>query len=312
MRAAPKTKRLTDAFLSHDSEDKAFAYRLEKSLQAVGFSVWVDHSHIRAGGLLVTELQEALQRSRNVLVLWSRASSKSEWVNTEWTSVVNLNHREGTVVKKGVIPCLLDDTELALFLMNYFYCDFQVSYDAGLQQLRKALEAPIGDSPSPAKWNPSDFVKEIYHGQNEVLTSLSVGNLTRAKKLQARLNSLVRAALRQDSKDRYILNLAGYNKKNEYLIRHWEEVQLGRPPKDNLLNEAMEIFFMVLSIQPEDPSALNGIGSVMLLRRDLDAAEFYIRRALDRAKEEHLPYEAAEHDLELVEIHKANRKAKRT
>lgn len=40
---------------------------------------------------------------------------------------------------------------------------------------------------------------------------------------------------------------------------------------------------------------------------DLDAAEFYVRRALERSREENLPYAAAEHDLKLIERLKAAR-----
>jgi tetratricopeptide (TPR) repeat protein len=209
------------------------------------------------------------------------------------------------MVKKGVIPCLLDDTPLAIFLLNYVFCDFRTSYDAGLQHLLKALKEKIVDTPVSAPWKPSDFVREILRGQNAVLSSLSTGNLTQAKKMQGKLNSVVEAARRQNPKDLYILSLVGYHKKNEYMIRHWKEIQAGKSPKDALLNEAMETFFKALSIQPEDPSALNGIGSVFILRRDLDAAEFYVRRALERSKQEHIPYEAAEHDLKLIQRLKA-------
>lgn len=62
---------LRDAFISHASEDKGFAVRLEKSLEAEGFSVWVDHANIRVGGLLVNELMHALQGCGNIVILWS-------------------------------------------------------------------------------------------------------------------------------------------------------------------------------------------------------------------------------------------------
>jgi Flp pilus assembly protein TadD len=300
---------LIDTFISHASQDEDFAVRLGKSLEAEGLSVWLDHANIRGGGLLVPELMQALQGARNIVVLWSEYSSKSQWVSTEWTSVVNLNHQKGTSVEKGVTPCLLDKTPLAIFLLNYVFCDFQISYDTGLQHLLRALKK-IVDTPAPAPYNPPDFVEKIYSGQKAVLASLSAGNLAQAKELQGQINSVVDAARRQNPNDLYILNLAGYHKKNEYMIRHWKEFQAGKAPKDALLDEAMQTFFMALSIEPEDPSALNGIGNVFILRRDLDAAEFYVGRALERSKQEHLSYEAAEHDLELIKRLKTMGEAK--
>src|SRR6266567_6508555 len=120
-----------DAFISHASQDMAAALRLERSLAAKGLSAWVDDDNVRKGGLLIPTLQDALRDSRNIVVIWTGAAADSEWVTTEWTSVVNLNHQKETTVQKGVIPCRLDDTPLALFLLNYVFCDFRTSFEQG-------------------------------------------------------------------------------------------------------------------------------------------------------------------------------------
>jgi hypothetical protein len=146
---------------------------------------------------------------------------------------------------------------------------------------------------------------EIYRGQNSVLGCLVAGDLAQAAKLQRELSLRVEEARRRTPDDVYILALAGYDKKNQYMIPHWNEVQSGKAPQDVLLIQSKEAFYRALSIQPEDPSALNGIGSVMILSRDLDAAEFFVQRALERAKEEHMPYEAAENDLKLIKYLKS-------
>ena len=49
------------------------------------------------------------------------------------------------------------------------------------------------------------------------------------------------------------------------------------------MDEAESYFFKVLCFKPFDPSSLNGLGSVLLLERELDAAEFFIRRAIELA-----------------------------
>ena len=232
-------------------------------------------------------------------------------MTTEWTSVVNLNHQRTTTTSKGIIPCLLDDTPLALFLLNYVFVDFRPSFDDGLARVLEGLKGTRKDAtPPPAPFQPSDFVAEIYGRQDAILAALTTNNAAQAKKLQDELTPIVDKALRAHPDDYYLVALAGYDRKNQYMIRHWDEIQAGESPKDPLLDQSMDVFLKALSIRPDDPSALNGIGSVFILRRDLDAAEFYIRRALARAKEEQLNYGAAEHDLALVRRLKKARTAK--
>jgi Flp pilus assembly protein TadD len=69
------------------------------------------------------------------------------------------------------------------------------------------------------------------------------------------------------------------------------------------LNEAEMAFKLVLSVDSEDPGALNGLGSVYILRGNLDLAESYVRRALEILPD----YEAAKQDLALIERLKARR-----
>jgi hypothetical protein len=300
-----------DAFISHASQDMAAAIRLERSLSAEGLSVWVDHDNIRAGGLLIPTLQAALQDSRNIVVLWSTAAAASAWVTTEWTSVVNLNHQKETGVQKGVISCRWDDTPLALFLLNYVFCDFRSSFENGAASLVTALRGEIERTPPPARYQPSDFEQQIIAGQHDVLTALAANDRATAQRVQDDLSRLVDAALRAQPGDHSLLALAGYDKKNQYLIRHWDAVQALLSPKDVLLDQAAELFFKVLSIRPDDPSALNGLGSVFILRRDLDAAEFYIKQSLVRAREEGFDYPEAEHDLRLIQYLKKPQKGRR-
>lgn len=299
-RACYNASAMWDAFISHSSRDMAAALRMGHSLSAEGLSAWVDRDNIRAGGVLIPTLQAALQDSRNIIVLWSSASAASAWVTTEWTSVVNLNHQKDTTVQKGVIPCRWDDTPLALFLLNYVFCDFRASYEDGVASLVTALRGAIEPTPPPAPYQPSDYVQRIMAGQADVLNALAANDRGTAQRLQGSLNGQVDAALRRAPGDHDLLALAGYDKKNQYLIRYWDDVQAGRSPKDALLEEAAEFFFKALSIRPDDPSALNGLGSVFILRRDLDAAEFYVGRSLARARQEGFEYPSAEQDLQLI------------
>jgi Flp pilus assembly protein TadD len=90
------------------------------------------------------------------------------------------------------------------------------------------------------------------------------------------------------------------------VAKYRDAIQAGRAPSDELLDRAERRFFEALSIDPTDPSALNGLGSILLLERELDAAEFFIRTAIAEAKKRGIvPYEAAERDLQVVLYYKS-------
>ena len=101
-----------------------------------------------------------------------------------------------------------------------------------------------------------------------------------------------------------ILNLAGYHRKNAYMLKHWDAIQAGRPPKDPLLRRAEQFFFEALFVTPTDYSALNGLGSILILERELEAAEFFVRRAIALAKKKKIAYSDAEHDLAMIAYYK--------
>ena len=63
---------------------------------------------------------------------------------------------------------------------------------------------------------------------------------------------------------------------------------------------AERCFFQSLCVNPLDPSALNGIGSILMFERELDAAEFFQRRAISSAKREGYGYPEAEIDLKTI------------
>lgn len=303
---AKARKRRLDAFLSHSSKDKPLASRLVGDIEAAGFSVWFDRDNLRGGDPLIEELQDALSRSKRLILLWSKAASKSEWVDAEWQAAYYL--------KKKIIPCLLDSAPLRPFLLRYISCDFRESYDSGASKLLASLgktagsgfqvkdlerfESAESETISPA--SRESWIQDIAATQRVVMDALQFEQTDLAASMQRRLDSAVAAAMKEYPDDSCVHNLMGYQKKNEYLIRHWDKIQKSKSPKDKALDEAVKHFYAALSIQPEDPSAMNGLGSVLILRRDLDTAEFYVRHALALARAKGADYAEAEHDLQLI------------
>jgi TIR domain len=287
-----------DAFISHSSANRAIAATVERRLEAAGLRVWLDDSEIRLGVLLGTELQESISMSRVLLLLWSEHAATSRWVASEWLTAFHLD--------RFIIPCRLDPTPLPQCLQNSVFIRMRrMSSDAAERLVRAIGDAPDARNPvSPFMRAESAeltaTIRALVDAQQAVTDRLGPGALDEARELQLRASETQAAALETWPLDPVILNLAGYDRKNAYLVEHWDAVQAGRAPRDPLLDEAERHFFDTLSVDPTDPSALNGLGSILMFKRDLDAAEFFILAALAEAKRRGITYPAAEHDLALV------------
>lgn len=287
-----------DAFVSHSSANRAIAGSVERRLEAAGLRVWLDDSEIRLGVLLGTELQDSIRDCCVLLLLWSEHAAASRWVSSEWLTAFHLG--------RFIIPCRLDPTPLPQCLQNSVFIRMRrVTSDAAGRLIRAIRDAPEGRNPvSPLmraeSAELSGTIAALVEAQQAVTDRIATSTLDEARDLQDRSSAALATALQTWPLDPVILNLAGYDRKNAYLLRHWDAVQAGRAPRDPLLDEAERRFFDTLSVDPTDPSALNGLGSILMFKRDLDAAEFFILAALAEAKRRGIEYPAAEHDLAMV------------
>jgi TIR domain len=291
-----------DAFISHSSSDARLAARIERTLEDHGLEIWLDRSEIRLGQLLRKELQTAMRESRVIILLWSAAAAKSRWVAAEVLTAFHSN--------RFVIACASDKTALPYFLQSTIYLNLQSRKTGWVDELRRAIrEAPSSANdilPRIGSGTPQlvETVRQLAEGQLAVTDRIG-NDLAAAKKYQAVAARELRAAEKKWRMEAMILNLAGYHRKNAYMLKHWPAIMAGRPPKDPLLDRAEHYFYESLFVDPNDYSALNGLGSILFYERELDAAEFVIRRAILLAETAGVSYPAAEHDLQLVQTFKA-------
>ena len=129
---------------------------------------------------------------------------------------------------------------------------------------------------------------KISKSQIEAIKALQQGDLGRdaAKLQEAELS--ISAGLERSPDDLMFLNLQGYQHKNWAMLK--------RDKQREELDKAERLFSKIIAIEPRDPSALNGLGSVALIRGDLAQAERFIRQALAQEPD----YLAAQRDLHLV------------
>jgi hypothetical protein len=135
---------MADIFISYSSEDRARARPLATALESLGWSVWWDRK-IPAGKTFAEVIEEALTSSRCVIVLWSHAAVKSQWVREEAD--------EGK--KRGkLVPVLVEQVAPPMGFRAIHAADL-VGWDgttatAGFQQLVADLTALLGAAPKQA------------------------------------------------------------------------------------------------------------------------------------------------------------------
>ena len=290
--------RQPSVFVSHSSADAAAAKRVAEALEIARFDVWLDSSDIRLGVLLRNELHQAIAKSRAVVLLWSEAAVKSRWVAAEILTAFHMD--------RFIVPCVVDDTPLPQFLASSVYLDLRRNQSEALTRLAHAVEhAPDQANPLPPRMASASAeltrtIETIAAAQEKVTTPMAKRDLKSAAAVQEALDPVMKQAEQIWPYELMILNLGGYHRKNAYLLKHWDAIQAGRPPRDPLLLEAERMFFEALFVDPSERSAVNGLGSILIYELELDTAEFFVRRAIALSKGRG-GYPAAEHDLKLIE-----------
>jgi len=72
-----------DIFISYAHEDLEWAENLASTLKAKNFRYFFDKQSLRAGFNWEKEIKSALKTSRHLVILWSKKTIASPWVNRE-------------------------------------------------------------------------------------------------------------------------------------------------------------------------------------------------------------------------------------
>jgi len=286
------------AFISHSSANQNMAKAVEKALADHGIQSWLDSSDIRVGTLLRAELQDAIAGARVLVLLWSKPAARSRWVAAELLTAFHLN--------RFVIPCMLDAIPPPFFLQNTLVVHLRPRAQDWIDPLVRAVaNAPKSANRIPGVLSSQgqellEAIQEAADVQSKVLDLAGNREIEKALELQGYFDTFFSVVRKAWPLEPMILNLAGYNEKNRYMLKHWDAIQAGRPPKNRLLERAERYFFEALFANPNDYSALNGLGSILIFARDLDAAKFFIRRAIVLAKRQGVDYQEAKADLALI------------
>lgn len=152
---------MSTVFISHSSRDKPIVRRLAGDLAAAGIQAWVDEAEIRIGDSLLEAISAAIDRSDYVLVVLSKNSVRSEWIQRE---VEQALAQEIDQKKPVLIPIVVDDVELPHFLRGKRYVDLSKprKYADALQDLLAAIGSPRHSDRRPRDViEVPNFAKEV-------------------------------------------------------------------------------------------------------------------------------------------------------
>lgn len=124
-------------FISYNNADREFAENLAVNLVQAKHNVWIDKWELSAGDSLIDKIEEAIEGADALLVLLSNNSINSEWCRKELKSGILRELEERSVI---VIPILIDDCKIPLFLREKLYVDLRHADDEQFKLLLDSLD----------------------------------------------------------------------------------------------------------------------------------------------------------------------------
>ena len=126
-------------FFSYARDDQARALPIIRLIEQAGFSVWWD-GLLEGGERFSRTTEDALDRARAVVVLWSKTSAQSHWVHDEAT-----RGRD----RRVLVPLSLDGSSPPLGFGQFQVIDLSKSKmnanDVGIARMVRAIAAMHGD-----------------------------------------------------------------------------------------------------------------------------------------------------------------------
>lgn len=136
-------------FISHATENTAFAERLATALRSAGLDVWLDASHMGPGNF-VDRISSAINACDVLILALSPSALASQWVPEEMNAAM-VRYKQGFMRAPIVVvaePVSLRD--IPALWTAYNRIDATTNYSQALQQLVTALGiAPVGQATTP-------------------------------------------------------------------------------------------------------------------------------------------------------------------
>lgn len=123
-------------FISYARADYEEAVHMERLLRLLGCEVWMDLTRMRGGETFVNEIYSNIAQSDFFVVLLTKNTTASRWVNAEILFAVQKNIA-GNSLK--IIPIIVSDCEPPDMLKSYNIIDLRTNRLLGLSSIAKII-----------------------------------------------------------------------------------------------------------------------------------------------------------------------------
>ncbi len=114
-----------NVFISHSSKDKKISDLLCNLMIKAGLTVWYDENSMLPNTSLTTDIPKYISNSEVLLVVLSKNSCDSRWVEEEYNYAKELLYKQ----ELKIIPIVVDDCKLPGFYNNYKWIDCREGLD---------------------------------------------------------------------------------------------------------------------------------------------------------------------------------------
>ncbi len=116
----PAQRRLYRAFLSHAHTDRDFVMRLYRWSQEAKLPIWYDTQNLSASATISTELANAISQCHSMIIILSKSSIKSGWVEEEYNFAIG---QRAKYKQYRIIPICIEECEIPGFLQTTKWID---------------------------------------------------------------------------------------------------------------------------------------------------------------------------------------------
>jgi len=121
-------------FISYSRREVSFVNDLVDDLEDNDFIVWLDYRSLIPGTPWAEQIDKGILESEVVLLVVSKASMASEYVELEWKHVLEKGKR--------VILLIFEVVDLPVELESFEWVDFRGNYKKGLEELMRQAQGP--------------------------------------------------------------------------------------------------------------------------------------------------------------------------